>query len=159
MGIIKNRLRDAMLLYRRNHDLLGFIKEISDIADSNIHYQWQRNHFDGKLDEAYKELLGNGNPSDRRGSIEVEEDKLFEPCQYLFAVQDIGHKNNSGVLYWVLMKDTKNKSGKVWLVSICPYHQQAENLVRILRTAGNSQLQRLTFVAEERDDMKNVDFS
>jgi hypothetical protein len=154
MGIIKNRLRDAMIVYRRNHDLLRFIKEVGDIADSHIHYQWQRSHFDDKLDEAYKELLGNGNPSDRRGSIEVEEDKLFEPCQYLFAVEDMRKKNM--IFYGILMKD---KSGKVWLVALCPYHQQADNLMKILRTAGNSQLQRLTFVAEERDDMKHVVFS
>lgn len=158
MGIIKDRLRDAMIVYRRNHDLLRFIKEVGDIADSHIHYQWQRTHFDNKLDEVFKELLGNGNPSHRKGSIEIVEDKFFEPCQYVFAVKDMKNNNNV-VLYWVLMKNIKDKSGKVWLVSICPYFQQADNLIKILRTAGNSQLLRLTYVAEERDDMKNVLFS
>ena len=166
MGIIKNRLRDAMLVYRRNHDLLRFIKEIGDIADSHIHYQWQRNHFDNKLDEAYKELLGNGNPSDRRGSIEVEQDKIFEPCQYLFTIAEVHRtfstksKTNSHIIeYGIFMRENKSKFEKAWLVAICPFYQQAENLLQILRIAGNSQLLRLTYVAEERDDMKHVVFS
>lgn len=72
MGIIKDRIREALKTYLKDEDLQKLLLEIADIADHHIHYQWVRDHFDTELKIAFKEFIltkGIFNPSFRKGDI------------------------------------------------------------------------------------------
>lgn len=69
MGVIRNRIRGAMLKYKKDRNLLNLLKTISDIADYQVRYQWMREVFDRELANAYRDILRNGNPSHREGKV------------------------------------------------------------------------------------------
>lgn len=73
MGVIKDGIREAMNKYRKDRNLLTLLEKVSDIADHSVRFQWLRDYFDTELEKAYKEILGNRNPSSRDGDINYVE--------------------------------------------------------------------------------------
>lgn len=66
VGIMEKRIRIALQNYKKNGNLLPLLLDLTDAADSHIHYQWQADSFRKKLKEVYLEMIEDCNPSSRR---------------------------------------------------------------------------------------------
>lgn len=139
---MKDRIEKAFLKFRKDKNLFYLLREIGDIADSHIHYAWQRSHFEEKLSELYKKILANNNPTHRLGSI--ENDYPSNESKYSFEI--IERKN-----YYRLIMVHK-KSGLRWIIGDFVFHIQASSLKEILENLSDSELTHLGKVAEDEND-------
>jgi hypothetical protein len=71
MGIIEKDLRVSLTKYKEDRNLQALLKAIVTQSDSHIHYFWQYDFFQKKLEKVCKELISNSNPSHREGRVDA----------------------------------------------------------------------------------------